>query len=105
MKRQNSDSNGINLLGNNLNVSSDFGIYKISFPKNVTPGTYDLTANSDFGAGIPNADNHAEFDLTSGSLTITSHNGNNIVGTFNFTVNNGSETITITNGSFDITHK
>ena len=105
MISQNSISNGINLLGNNLNVSSDFGIYNISFPKNVTSGTYDLTANSDFGASIPNAENQAEYNLTSGSLTITSHTGNNIVGTFNFTMNNGSETITITNGSFNITHK
>ncbi|MFC4817145.1 DUF6252 family protein [Flavobacterium sp. GCM10023249] len=105
MISQTSASTGINLFGNNTNIGSDFGVYNISFPKNVTPGTYNLASTDGFGAGIGNADNQAEFNLTSGSLTISSHNGNNVVGTFNFTVNNGSQTVTLTNGSFNITHK
>lgn len=105
MISQTSASNGIHLFGNNANLTSDFGIYNVTFPKNVTPGTYNLATTSGFGAGIGNADGQAEFNLTSGSLTISSHNGNNVVGTFNFTVNNGSQTVTITNGSFNITYR
>ncbi|MCL9805789.1 DUF6252 family protein [Flavobacterium amniphilum] len=105
MISQTSVSDAVNLFGNNANISSDFGIYNVSFPKTVTPGTYNLATASGFGAGIGNSDGQAEFNLTSGSLTISSHNGNNIVGTFNFTVNNGSQTVTITNGSFNITHR
>lgn len=102
---QNSGSNGVYLFGNNANVSSDFGIYNLYFPKNVTVGTYNLATDNGFGATIGNAQGQAEFNITSGSLSITSRNGNNVIGTFNFTVNNGTQTVTITDGSFNITHK
>ncbi len=101
---QNSASSSLSLFGYNVNISSDFGIYTISMPLDVQPGTYSLT-ESGFGAGVSNSDNQSEFSVTSGSITITSHNGNNLVGTFNFTASNGSTTVNVNNGSFDVTHK
>lgn len=102
MISQNSNSSIINLFGFNTNATSDLGVYSFHFPKNATLGTHNLTTESGYGAGT---ENHQNQVLTSGSVNITSHNGNTIIGTFNYTVNNGSQTTTITNGSFNITHK
>jgi hypothetical protein len=104
MISENSFTNSVSLFGNNANLDADFGVYSLTFPKDVTPGTYNLMTNSDFDAGISNSETQAEFNLTSGTATITSHNGNNVVGTFSFNASNGNETVTITNGSFNVTH-
>lgn len=98
-------ANGLTLFGYNTTLTSDFGIYNISMPLDVQPGTYSLTSDSGFSAGLSANNNDPEFNITSGSITITSHNGNNLVGTFNFTANNGATTVHVNNGSFDITHK
>lgn len=101
---ENSETNQILVNGNNATLTSDFGLYSIGFPNNVIPGTYDLTSDSGFTAGIGNSDSEPEYNLTSGTITITSHNGNTVSGAFNYTVNNGVQTVTISNGSFSITH-
>lgn len=104
MIMQNSMDQTVSIAGYNTTLTSDAGAYSITFPESVTPGTYDLTTDAGFSAGIGNAEGQAEFSLSSGTLTVTSHNGNNAVGTFSFTASNGTETVTITNGSFNITH-
>mgnify|MGYP003451287688 FL=1 len=101
---QSNPNNSISLFGNNSTITSDFGIYNINFPKDVTTGTYTLTNTGTYSAGLGNSDSEPEYTVTGGSLTITSHTGNNVVGTFNYTANNGVQTVTISNGSFNITH-
>lgn len=101
---QSTANNSISIFGNNVNVGNDFGIYNINFPKNVAAGTYTLTNTGTYSAGLGNSDSEPEYHITGGSLTITSHNGNNVVGTFNYTANNGVQTVTISNGSFNVTH-
>ncbi len=101
---QSSGENTVSLFGNNTTLSNDFGIYNINFPKNVAPGTYSLTNSGTYSAGLGNSSNQAEFSVTGGTLTITSHNGNNVIGTFSYSANNGSQTVNISNGSFNITH-
>ena len=93
----------ISLSGFNNTLDADFGIYNLNFPNDITPGTYSLTANSNYTAEYNNSSDDI-FDTTNGSLTITSHDGNVITGTYNYTATNGTETVTITNGSFEITH-
>ncbi|CAM4299657.1 hypothetical protein [Flavobacterium terrigena] len=102
---QSSANNSISIFGNNTTLTSDFGIYNINFPKDVSTGTYTLTDNGTYSAGLGNSDTEPEYTITGGSLTITSHSGNNVVGTFNYTANNGVQTVTISNGNFSITHK
>jgi len=101
---ENSGINQIFVTGNNATLTSDFGLYFIGFPNDVAPGTYDLTTETGFTAGLGNSNNEPEYNLTSGTITITSHNGNAVSGTFSYTVNNGVQTVTITNGNFSITH-
>jgi len=101
---QDDETDQIILNGNNVNLTNEAGIYAVGFPKNVTPGTYNLMTTSGFTAGIGNSENEAEYNLTSGTISITSHNANNVVGTFSFTVSNGTQTVTITDGSFNVTH-
>jgi hypothetical protein len=101
---QSSADNSISLFGNNTTLTNDFGIYNITFPTDVTAGTYTLTNSGTYSAGLGNSDSEPEYSITSGSLTITSHTGNTVVGTFNYTANNGVQTVTISNGSFSITH-
>ncbi|WP_313806827.1 hypothetical protein [Flavobacterium sp.] len=101
---ENSETNQVMVNGNNGTLTSDAGLYVIAFPKNVTPGTYNLATDTGFTAGLGNSDSEPEYNLTSGSITITSHSGNTVSGTFSYTVNNGVQTVNITNGSFSITH-
>lgn len=101
---QSSADNSISIFGNNSTLTTDFGIYNINFPKNVTAGTYTLTNSGTYSAGLGNTDSEPEYSITGGSLTITSHTGNTVVGTFNYTANNGVQTVTISNGNFSITH-
>ncbi|ESU28815.1 hypothetical protein FLJC2902T_14120 [Flavobacterium limnosediminis JC2902] len=104
MISQNSMTQMVSLMGYNSTLTSDFGVYNLNLPETATEGTYDLTADEGFSAGIGNSDNQAEFNVTSGSVTVTSHHGNHLAGTFSFTASNGTETVTISNGSFSITH-
>ncbi|ESU22695.1 hypothetical protein FEDK69T_19540 [Flavobacterium enshiense DK69] len=101
---QHSEVNHISIHGNYTNMSSEMETCTILFPKNVVPGTYDLMTELNFGAEISSHENEAQYHLTNGNITISSHNGNNVVGTFSFTFSNGTNTVTISNGSFNITH-
>lgn len=104
MIHQNSTTETISLMGYNSSSTADAGVYNLNLPENAPVGTYDLTAGQAFSAGIGNSENQAPFNVTSGSVTVTSHNGNNLAGTFSFTASNGTTTVTISNGSFNITH-
>lgn len=101
---QSNANNSISIFGNNTTLSNDFGIYNINFPKNVAAGTYTLTNSGTYSAGLGNSNSEPEYSVTGGSLTISSHTGNTVTGTFNYTANNGVQTVTISNGSFSITH-
>lgn len=102
---QTSVDNSLMMIGYNATLTSDFGIYSVSVPLNVTPGTYSLIDDEGFKADLANDDNSPEYQITSGTVTVTSHNNKNLVGTFSFTANNGNSTVNITNGAFDVTHK
>jgi hypothetical protein len=101
---QSNTNNSISIFGNNTTLTSDFGIYNLNFPKDVAAGTYTLTNTGTYSAGLGNSDSEPEYTVTGGSLTISSHTGNTVTGTFNYTANNGVQTVTISNGSFSITH-
>lgn len=100
---ENTIGNKLVLSGNNANLGSDFGLYGLIFPLNVATGTYNLTSE-DFGADIGNSSNEQEFNITSESMTVT-RNGKNLVGTFNYNATNGIRNVSITSGSFNVTHK
>jgi uncharacterized protein DUF6252 len=103
---ENSMDNNLTMYGYNANLlTTDYGIYMLTIPLDAAPGTYSLTNNSDFKAALGSNENAPEYEITAGSITIISHNNKNMVGTFNFTANNGVSTVNITNGSFDVTHK
>jgi len=100
---ENSTSNTITIFGYNTAQTSDFGVFNLNFPKNITPGTYAITANGNYTAGFSNSET-TEYSVNSGSLTITSHTGKVVVGTFNFNAVSGTQTANISNGNFSITH-
>lgn len=102
---ENEEYNSISLAGNNATLTSDMGIYSVTMPLDVAAGTYDLTEVPGFTAGIGNGDGEVEYNLSSGTMTVTSHSGNTISGTFSFTAFNGTQTVTITNGTFTVTHQ
>lgn len=104
MINQNSMTQMVSLMGYNSSLTSDAGVYNLNLPETAAVGTYDLTADEGFSAGLGNSENEAEYSITSGTVTVTSHNGDNLVGTFSFTASNGTNTVTISNGSFNITH-
>lgn len=100
---QNSFNNDLILYGYNTNLGNDFGIYVAKIPKNASAGTYNVVTNADYNLGIGKRDGEAAYNVTSGSITITSNMSKNIVGTFNFIANNGVTTKTVTNGSINFT--
>lgn len=103
---QNSVNNQIVITGYNMVVGNDFGIYSITLPKTATVGNHNFVANSSYDATIGSSDNEPQYNVTSGSVNVTSHSGTNLVGTFNFTVSNGNGVpVTISSGAFNITHK
>ena len=104
MLSENTVNDNFAIIGYNTTLGNDFGIYTVGFPKDITPGTYTLTDDGEIFAGIGNSQDQAEFHLTSGTMTITSHNGTNVVGTFSFNATNGSQTVSITNGAFNVNH-
>lgn len=98
-------TDSISLFGYNLSLTNDAGAYSLNFPKDITPGTYDLETGTDYSAGYSGVnDDETEFNLNSGTLTITSHNGNTIVGTFSYSGTFGATNVNVTGGSFSITH-
>jgi hypothetical protein len=95
-------NNTISITGSSMVANDSFGIYNITIPIDVTPGTYSLTSDNGFGAAY-GAGNNGEYDVTSGNITIVSHVGNTIVATFNFTAQ-GPNTVNITNGQLTFEH-
>ncbi len=102
MIQQVDEANKIVIYGNNANIGSNFGVYSIMIPKNATVGSHTIDGNN-YDAGFNNNSN-IDYTTTGGSINITSHNGNTIVGTFNFTATGNSQTMTISQGNFSITH-
>lgn len=100
--QQVSDANKIVIYGYNTNIGSDYGIYSIMIPEDATIGSHTLDGNN-YDAGFNNNSN-INYTTTGGTINITSHNGNTIVGTFNFTATGNSQTMTISQGNFSITH-
>lgn len=93
--------NSVTVNGNALVLGADFGIYSVNFPKDATPGTYAITANGAYKAGY--AGNEAEdFTVSSGSITIVSHEGNTVKATFNYTAIKGATTVTVSQGTLEI---
>lgn len=101
---QSSATNSITLFGHNSTATADAGLYTLTIPEDAAPGTYDLMSSTGFSAGLGSAEGEPEYTLTSGTITIGTHSGNNLTGTFSYTVTNGSETVEITDGTFNITH-
>lgn len=102
MIQQVSEANKIVVHGYNTNLGADYGIYSIMIPEDATVGSHTIDGNN-YDAGFNNNSN-IEYTTTGGSINITSHNGNTIVGTFNFTATGNSQTMTISQGNFSITY-
>ena len=102
MIQQVNEANKIVIYGNNTNPGSDFGIYSIMIPKNATVGSHTIDGDN-YDAGFNNNSN-ITYTTTGGTINITSHNGNTIAGTFNFTATGNSQTMTISQGNFSITY-
>jgi len=100
---ENTVNDAVSLIGYNQNLGSDYGIYTLTFPNDVTPGTYDLEDGGIYSGNIGNSDSEPEYHLTSGSMTVTSHSGNHVVGTFHYNVSNGVHNVAVSNGTFDVT--
>lgn len=79
--------------------------FVLSFPDTVTPGTYTFAtgASSTKRASFTDAEDN-DFNVTGGTLTITSNTGGWVKGTFSFPVTNeAGETIhTVSAGSFNV---
>ena len=102
MIQQVSEANKIIVYGYNTNLGADYGIYSIMIPENATVGSHTIDGNN-YDAGFNNNSN-IDYTTTGGTINITSHSGNTIVGTFNFTATGNSQTMTISQGNFSITH-
>ncbi|CAM4098605.1 DUF6252 domain-containing protein [Flavobacterium antarcticum] len=100
---ENSVDNSITVNGYALKTDNNFGIYSVKFPKDATAGTYPITATGDYQASY--AGNEADdFTVSTGSVTIVSHVGNVVKANFNYTAKKGNITVTVSDGSFEITH-
>ncbi len=102
MIQQVSEANKIVVYGYNTNLGADYGIYSIMIPENATVGSHVIDGNN-YDAGFNN-DSNIDYTTTGGTINITSHSGNTIVGTFNFTATGNSQTMTISQGNFSITY-
>lgn len=102
MIQQVNEANKIVIYGNNTNLGADFGVYSIMIPKNATVGSHTIDGNN-YDAGFNNNSN-IDYTTNGGTINITSHIGNTIVGTFNFTATGNSQTMTISQDNFSITH-
>lgn len=95
-------ANSISVTGTYTALDNNFGMYNLTFPKNVAPGTYSLTSTNGFSAGFAN--NDPDYNVIEGSITIVSHVGNTIVATFNYKADNSLNTVNITNGQLTFQH-
>lgn len=102
MIQQVSEANKIVVYGYNTNLGADYGIYSIMIPENATVGSHTIDGDN-YDAGFNNNSN-IDYTTTGGTINITSHSGNTIVGTFNFTATGNSQTMTISQGNFSITY-
>ena len=101
MVSQNSASNDLVFSGYNTALTADFGIYSLKIPKNAIAGTYNVVTNANYKAAIGNRDNEPAYNITSGSITITSNMNKIMIGTFNFVANNGVTAKNISLGTFN----
>ena len=102
---ESSFDNSVTVSGSSLGIDNNFGVYAVSFPKDVTPGTYAITADGDFTAGYSNSnDEQGDYMVSAGSITVVSHVGNTVKATFNYTATLGTTTVTISQGELEITH-
>lgn len=76
----------------------------VSVRSNVTVGTYPITGNVavDNAQGVYSLDSGTDYNSISGSVTILSKTADHIKGTFNFVASNGTESVTISAGEFDV---
>ncbi|WP_432670288.1 DUF6252 family protein [Flavobacterium sp. SM2513] len=101
---ESSIDNSVNVNGYSLSIDNDFGIYAVTFPKNVTPGTYAITTNGDFKAAYANPNDEGDYTVSNGSITIVSHVGNTVKATFTFTATLGAATVNVSQGELEVTH-
>lgn len=93
--------------GNEYITINTVGDYKINIQtnSNITPGTYVFKSITDGGpvANLETADG-TNYNITGGSLIITSNGGGVLKGTFNFEAKNGEGVTvhTVTEGTFEI---
>lgn len=77
----------------------------ISMQASLNPGTYNITGNildDVVGARYTTTSPEAMYMATTGSITINSKTEDRIAGTFTFSATSGEETVTVTEGTFDV---
>lgn len=77
----------------------------ISMQESLNPGTYNITGNildDVVGARYVTTSPEAMYMATTGSITINSKTEDRIAGTFTFTATSGEQTVTVTQGTFDV---
>lgn len=77
----------------------------VSMKASLNPGTYNITGNmldDVVGGRYTTTSPEAMYMATTGSVTITSKTETRIAGTFTFTATSGEETVTVTQGTFDV---
>lgn len=95
--------NSVTVNGYALVLGADFGIYSVTFPKDATPGTYEITTDGDYKPAY--AGNEADdFTVSTGSITIVSHVGNTVKATFSYTAVKGTTTVNVSQGELEVTH-
>ncbi len=100
---ESSIDDSITVNGYALTTNANFGIYSVTFPKNTTPGTYEITTDGNYKAAY--AGNEADdFTVSNGSITIVSHVGNTVKATFSYTAVKGATTINVSQGELEVTH-
>lgn len=100
---ENSLNNSITVNGSSLKTNADFGTYSITFPKDITPGTYQITASGDIQAQY-SGNEYTEFSVSNGTFTVISHTGNTVKATFSYSAFSPITTINISQGELEITH-
>lgn len=99
-----------NTLTNSISVVANRGggaeAIGLSFPSNITPGTYNFIAFGDYIGQYTVIPSDPGFVATSGAITISSHDtaNNRVIGTFSFTATSFINPMShqITQGAFDI---
>jgi hypothetical protein len=102
---QSSINNSLLIIGYNLTLGNDFGVSSITLPINATVGSHNLSGSSNYSASFSNTNVGNSSSATSGAIVVVSNTNKNIVGTFSYSVINGTQTNAITSGSFNITYQ